>query len=364
MVSRGHGTRVESRARRALAIGGLIVGWAAMPLLGQVPGPVTPPTTEAARLAAELHDKGWVVYSARTEGGDWDLFVMRPDGADHRALTETRDYNEAGPRVSPDGKRLLYYRLPRSDAVNMTYGTRDLVIADVDGRNPVPYGPDFPWASWGPDSRQIACLRPAGIEIVDLSTRKVVRQLPRRGIAQQLVWSPDGQWFLGTANGLGPYWNIGRLSAQAADINVVSEVDRYNCTPDWAPDSQHVVYARGIIPDQGGRAEMWWASGDGKERQMLFAEAERHIYGACVSPDGQYCLFTRSKDDFGNDGDVRGFTMAVMRRRDAPMLGDDSLSLRQRFPASKTGPWLDLGPGWEPHWTAADVRAPGRAEPR
>jgi Tol biopolymer transport system component len=312
---------------------------------------------DRAGLSNELHNQGWIVYSARTEQGDWDLYLMRPDGSERRALTDTREFNEAGPRFSPDGKRLLYYRLPKGEAVNMTYGTHELVIADADGRNPVVYGSEFPWASWGPDSTQIACLKPNGIQIVDLSTRKVVRQLPRQNIAQQLVWSPDGHWFLGTANDLGPYWNIGRLNPTTGIINSVSEVDRYNCTPDWAPDSQHVVYARGIIPEKGGRAEMWWASGDGKERKMLFAEEGRHIYGACVSPHAEYCLFTRSADDFGNDGDVRGFTMAIMRRRDAPMIGDDSASLRKRFPEAKSGPWLDLGPGWEPHWTAAEVKA-------
>jgi len=282
--------------------------------------------------------------------------VMRPDGSGRRALTDTPEFNEAGPRFSPDGKRLLYYRLPKGEAVNMSYGTRDLVIADADGRNPVVYGSGFPWASWGPDSIQIACLQKAGIEIIDLASRKVVQRLARRGIEQQLVWSPDGQWFLGTANSLGQYWNIGRLSRRTGQINVVSETDRYNCTPDWAPDSQHVVYARGIIPEQGGRAEMWWAGGDGQGRQMLFAEEGRHIYGACVSPDGKYCIFTRSTDDFGQSGDVHGFTMAVMRRADAPMIGDQSAALRKRFPEAKTGPWLDLGAGWEPYWASAGAK--------
>ena len=306
-------------------------------------------------LAREVASAGWIVYSAKNGRGDWDLFRMRPNGSARRQVTDTPEFNEAGARFSPDGKRLLYYRLPKGEAVNMTYGTHELVIADADGRNPVVYGAEFPWASWGPDSAQIAFLKPDGIRVFDLAARKVVRQLPRQGIVKQLVWSPDGQWFLGTANGLGPYWNIGRLNFKTGDINVVSEEDRYNCTPDWAPNSQQVVYARGIIPEKGGRAEMWLARGDGQEKRMLFAEEGRHIYGACVSPDAKYCLFTRSQDDFGEDGDMQGFTMALLRRRDAPMIGDQSPSLRQRFPAARTGPWLDLGQGWEPHWTKAEL---------
>jgi Tol biopolymer transport system component len=315
-------------------------------------------------LAAEVRDVGWIAYGALSGSGDWDLFVMRPDGSERRALTRTREYNEAGPRFSPDGRRLLYHRLPKSDIVNMKYGTYDLVVADADGGNPVVFGSGFQWASWGPHSSQIACLLPAGIQIVDLASRKVVRQLPRRGMAQQLVWSPDGQWFVGTANGLGPYWNIGCLSLKTGLIHAASEVDRYNCTPDWTPDSQRVVYARGIIPGQEARAELWQASRDGKERQMLFAEEGRHIYCACFSPDGHYCLFTRSAGDFGDSGNLDGFTLTIMRRRDGPMIGDESASLRKRFPDAKTGPWFDLGPGWEPHWTAADLKGPGKTNPQ
>jgi hypothetical protein len=29
---------------------------------------------------------GWIVYSAKTGGGDWDLFLMRPDGSNRRNI--------------------------------------------------------------------------------------------------------------------------------------------------------------------------------------------------------------------------------------------------------------------------------------
>jgi Tol biopolymer transport system component len=193
-----------------------------------------------------------------------------------------------------------------------------------------------------------------GIHIVNIADRKVVRQLPRKGIVQQLVWSADGRWILGTANGLGPFWNIGRLNVASGEINVVSETDRYNCTPDWAANSQEVVYARGIIPEIGGHAEMWVAHGDGREKQMLYAEASRNIYGACASPDGQYLIFTRSIEDLG-ENDSTQTTLSIIRRRDTPMVGDANATLRQRFPTAKEGPRLDLGKGWEPHWTKMEI---------
>jgi Tol biopolymer transport system component len=313
--------------------------------------------SSGARLSIELHDRGWLAFSAPSDAGDWDLFLMRPDGSDRHNITNTREFNEAGARFSPDGGRLLYYRLPRAEAVdNNTYGTFDLVLADADGRNPISYGDAFHWASWGPDGAQLACLSAKGIEIMEIGTRKMVRQLSRKGLVQQLIWSPDGKKFVGTANGLGPFWNIGCLNADTGQFTAISETERYNCTPDWCSDSERVVYARGIIPNNPGRAELWVAKADGTSRQLLYAEAGRHVYGACASPDGKYVLFTRSVEDLGRV-DHTGTTMAIIRWADTPMIGDGDEALRKRVPVAGAGPRIDLGLGWEPHWTYSSGKA-------
>lgn len=307
-------------------------------------------TSSVTSLAEELHDKGWIAFSAATGKGDWDLFLMRPDGSDRRPITDTRDYNEAGAKFSPDGTRLLYYRLPAAEQIdNNTYGTYELVVADSNGAHPVVYGNRFKWASWGPDSRQIACLDTAGVQIIDLASRRVVKELPRKGVVQQLVWSPDGKCFAGTANGLGVAWTIGRLDAGTGQMDAVSETDRYNCTPDWLADSQRIIYSRGIVPGSAGWAQLWVTAG-GDARRMLYAEDGRHIYGGCVSPDGQYVLFTRSKEDLGKV-DNSQTTMAIIRWKDTPMVGQGSQSLRADYPDARSGPMLDLSWGWEPHWT-------------
>ena len=307
-------------------------------------------------LARELHDKGTIAFSAKTDAGDWDLFLCRPDGSDRSPLTRTSEFNEAGVRFSPDGRRMLYYRMPKGEPLdNNTYGTFELIIADADGSNATALGGDYKWASWGSDGTEIACIVGGSIRIIDLATRKTVRELPRRGIVQQLGWSPDGQWFTGTANGLGQYWNIARLNARTGEINAISETDRYNCTPDWLTDSQRVVYSRGIIPEKNGYAELWVGSGDGRERQTIYAEDKRHIYGGCVSPDGKYMLFTRSESDLGKVDNSRT-SLSIVRLADAPVVVGDDPALRSRFPKGSAGPRLDLSWGWEPHWTRREIK--------
>jgi len=362
------GASPEARARHGAAKAGpvltLPIGWEPCWTAAEIFTPPQASPGEAGTLAAEVRDRGWLVFSAVSAQGDWDLFRMRPDGSERRAITRTPGFNEAGARFSPDGRRILYYRMPRSEPVdNNNYGTFTLVLSTADGAQAVELGRGFSWASWGPDGRQVACLDTNGIKIIDPGTRTVVRQLPRHGLVSQLVWSPDGKHFAGTANGLGPFWNIGRVAVDTGEIKLLSEPERYNCTPDWTPDSRHVLYARGIVPEQGGRAELWVAEADGQSRRALYVEEGRHIYGACASPDGQYVIFTRSEADLGQV-DHRRTTLAIIRWRDTPMVGDESPALRQRFPEARRGPRLDLGPGWEPHWTMAPAAPqPGTLKP-
>lgn len=318
-------------------------------------------------FAHELHDQGWIVFSSVTPAGDWDLFAMRPDGSDRVNLTNTREFSETGARYSADGKRLLYYRQKASEAVdNNTYGMNELILADIDGSDPVSFGTKFPWATWGKDSSSFAALTSSGIQVIDVVSRKIVRSIPRKGLVQQLVWSPDGKSFLGTANGLGPFWNIGVLNLDDGKIVAVSETERYNCTPDWLPDSQRVLYARGIIPSQdeskkgNDRAELWISTLDGSKKRMVYAEGGRHIYGGASSPDSRYYLFTRSVEDLGKV-DHATTTMSIIRAADTPMLGDNDDDLRRRYPNSKPVQRLDLGPGWEPQWTSFDVLAKSNA---
>ncbi|MBL9136464.1 MAG: hypothetical protein JNK85_11375, partial [Verrucomicrobiales bacterium] len=66
-------------------------------------------------LAQDVHDKGWVAFSAPTGQGTWDIHLMRPDGSSRRPLTTTPDANEFWPQFSRDGTKLLYRRVRRDE---------------------------------------------------------------------------------------------------------------------------------------------------------------------------------------------------------------------------------------------------------
>lgn len=306
---------------------------------------------------------GWIAFSARGEAGDWDLFLCRPDGSSLRNVTRTREFNEAYPLFSRDGCRLLYRRLARSESVDGNrYGAQGaLVAARSDGAGAVVLGRDgeFPWASWSPDGKALACLAADGIFIVDPSNRRELRRLPRKGFFQQMTWSPDGKALIGVSNGFGTSWSIARLLLETGEANAVSCVDC--CTPDWSPDGSQVVFAS-RPPGQGtnngyGWTQMWSASPDGTNRRLLYAEEGRHVYGAHVSPDGRYAVFTGNAAEDGDAGNA-GAPMALMRLADAPIVVGTSRELRERHPGARGGPVLALPAGWEPCWTRTNVTAP------
>src|SRR5262249_43593670 len=192
----------------------------------------------ASRLAEEVRTRGWIVYSARSELGDWDLFLCRPDGSAVRNLTSTPEFHEAAPQFSRDGQKLLYRRLSREESIDGNkYGAQGaLVIARNDGTTPIVLGAsgEYPWASWSPDGTQVACLSIKGVSIVDVASRRVVKTLPRAGFFQQLTWSPDGCWLSGVANAFDTGWSVARMDARSGAASAVSRVDC--CTPDWFPD--------------------------------------------------------------------------------------------------------------------------------
>ena len=348
---------------------GLRCAWMALALVGGLFSPELVQGQEAVadvqKLRIELAPKGWLLFSQKTEVGDYDLFLARPDGSGKRNLTQSAAVHEFGGRFSPDNKRMLYRRLPKDPAAKPgevinhdSWGAAgSLVIANADGSNSQELGKsgEWPWASWSPDGKQLACLykREGEIRILDLETKQVVKEMPRQGIFQQLFWSGDGKKLCGTANLNGQDWNILCVDIASGKATQVSR--SLCCTPDWfAGDAERVIYScrvPGVGSDYGWTMLMQGTS-DGKSRSLLYGERGRHIYYGCTSPDDKYAVFAVPESDGGIDSE-----MVVMRLADAPIIVPaDYAQLNELYPGSKTGPVVHLGQaGFEPHWTYAEI---------
>lgn len=317
-------------------------------------------TAAQDELAAELAGKGWLAYGKRAGNGSWDLFLARPDGSEARNITRTPNWEEAAPRFSPDGTRLLYRRLARGATIDHDrWGFQgQVIIARADGGNPRAIGKDgeFPWACWSPDGGKLATLTPKGIQIVRLADMSVVNQLPRHRIYQQLFWSPDGTRFCGVANHNSAMWTVVCVEYESAALNVVRTYQ--NCTPDWFPNSRDIIFSSrpaGQTGRQGyGYTQLWAARHDGTHQRLVYGRDGVHIYGGDVSPDGKFVLFSTTPED-GGGAESDGGDIYVMRLADAPIIGGASAELRKVHPDANDGPVLEVAQGWEPHWTFAEL---------
>lgn len=315
---------------------------------------------DGAALRDEIKQKGWIVYCARSDNGSWDLFACRPDGSEKRNITNTPDFEEAGPLFSRDNKKLLYRRIQKGTPIDHDlWGFQGcLTIANADGSNPQVFGEDkeYSWASWSPDGKQIACLDRKGIHIVDLESRKEIRTLNRKGIYQQLFWSPDGQWFTGTGNHAGTQWSVVRMNMASGEINPV--IVFQSCTPDWCPDSKRIIFSSRPVnqseTNDYGWTQLYVADGDGQNLHLIYGEDGLHIYGGILSPDNAYALFTKCTAD-GGGSEKSGAPICIVRMSDTPMIAGTSPYLEKKYPDAKNGPVLTLTDGWEPVWTYEEV---------
>ncbi len=210
------------------------------------------------RLAEEVRSKGWIVFCARSEKGDWDLFLCRPDGSSLRNITTRRttaSVSAALPRRKTTSLSSAQAR--REDRQQPLRCPGQLVIARADGTDAAALGGDgeYSWASWSPDGKQIACLSIKGIFFVDVASKKQVRALPPQRVLPAAFLSPDGQWLCGVSNAFGASWSVGRISAATGEANAVSTVDC--CTPDWFPDSRNIIFSNRPLGQKTNNGYGW-----------------------------------------------------------------------------------------------------------
>ena len=114
------GTALALPPRPGAFLSALLARWLGAVLLLQAAQALNgaEPSPEAAQLASEVSTKGWLLYAAKTPAGSYDLFLARPDGSHVRNLTQTPEFTEFGGKFSPDGKKLLYRRVAKSEEIN------------------------------------------------------------------------------------------------------------------------------------------------------------------------------------------------------------------------------------------------------
>jgi TolB protein len=255
---------------------------------------------------AELRLAGWPpgapgvrLTTTRVEN-DTDVFTMRGDGGDVRAVTSDDEW-ESEPAWSPDGRRIVFlrgfpgnYGFPQTavhvvdarggDVTRITSPT-----AGTDDRDPE-WSPDGTWivfsrslAASGVDDAELFMCRPDGAGLIQLTRL--------RGSNAHPDWSPDGSRIAFSHSG--ELWTIRPDGSDARSIGLRGS------DPSWSPDGSRIAYLGGI----GNRLRLLVANADGSDHRVVSWDVEPMFSTPTWSPDGTRLVYE------GMDGELHSIAV-------------------------------------------------------
>jgi formylglycine-generating enzyme required for sulfatase activity len=223
--------------------------------------------------------KGTIIFVKHIEGGT-RIWAMHASGKNPRQLTKSKG-NDADPRFSPDGKRILY--------TTLIDGFPEVWVMNRDGSEPklVTRGRE---AGWSPDAKEIVFIRDNQTYVRNLDTGKEHLVTPKNwercGVP---AFSPDGKKIAVASRHLAKI-GIFLVDLTGKELGQL-KTEEACCTPCWSKDGKRIL----CQSDKGTIHEVLL---DGKgDEQVTFGADVQH--DARYSPDGTMILFCRAPNPDG-----------------------------------------------------------------
>ena len=278
------------------------------PAAGTAAASATASSTLAGAAAGTVSAKprnGLIAFMRRGTVGEYDIWVVQPDGTGLRRVTESpANRSDYYPAWSPDGSALLFERRKLDPAAAGGDEALYAVNADGAGFRQVTHCRGQCWsdgeAAWSPGGDRIAFSRATGprsapgpslvaIDVADADGSHV-RQLsrPPDGYEDHLpTWSPDGRTIVFQRDTAGS-GTPGPTTLIAADVITGTERIVYRL-PSWAPGAGLAAFA----PD--GKQILfgfWCIYGDSCPAS---SRSPRNATLATIQPDGHGLQLLRLK---------------------------------------------------------------------
>ena len=165
----------------------------------------TPPAPAPVVLASNQ-----LVFDSTRSSANREIYVMKTDGTSIQRLTNNASYEHWWPRISPDRKKILFYRRPAGVQAD-DYAQASLWVMNADGTGVtqlIAQGANG-WvlqghAEWSPDGTKLAMFGTvvignnltAQIFVTNSTGGSPVQYTNQPGVNTDVSWSPDGSKLL------------------------------------------------------------------------------------------------------------------------------------------------------------------------
>ncbi len=240
--------------------------------------------------------------------GNWDIYIINPDGTGKRNITNTKNIHELYPKVSPDGKKFVFV----SDKGDGRERKRDLYMMNLDGSGKKLISEHGRQPCWSPDGRYIAYVKSEstrrfsleswstkGLFIYDTVTGET-REHANKTLVHlyNLCWSPDGRHITATV--------LGGMGYRHTNIGIDVNGTRYfrlnvvGCRPEFSPDGKMIGWGRSDREFHLAKINIGKAVPVAEKDKFSFLQVTKgyEVYHLDWSPDGKYIAFA-----FGPDGE-------------------------------------------------------------
>lgn len=300
--------------------------WFAAPKPAAIATPVSPSTSEKAKIA----------FLSMRDGDDLELYVMDADGSHVVRLTdndigeqyvswspdgtmlacyahggphgrsglwviradggglEDLDIVGATPSWSPDGKTIIYYNRDFALAVAHADGTGERLFSSLN------LGPSF-YPSWSPNGTKVAFLAERSSAnknayVLDADGTHLVPLHVKESRDSRPIWSPDSTWVVFHSQ-IQRRWDIYVVKADGTEKrNLTEEHTGESSDPDWSPDGRHIAY---VYKTDSAQA-IYVMDAQGQNKREIISSADHSWTRVAVplwSPDGQQLLFRALGDE-------------------------------------------------------------------